>query len=94
MATARQAQGNHAPGRECQTGKVPKPFLLRLLERYRRADKGRRVDRLTLTYIDGPADIAVDAGVEQAAGSSSAAPLAKVIFTTALYVSPVQTIPS
>jgi len=31
MATARQAQGKHAPGRECQTGKVPKPFFFTLL---------------------------------------------------------------
>jgi hypothetical protein len=44
--------------------------------------------------IDGAPGVAVEAGVEEAAGSSNEAPLAKVILTTFLYVSPVQIIPS
>ena len=53
------------------------------------------IDRVALADIDGAPDIAFEAGIEEARRIfASAAPLAKVSFTTALYVSPVQMMPS
>ena len=54
---------------------------------------GLLVDLLVLAEVDGPPCVPAQAGVEEAAGSSSAAPLAKVIFTMSLAPPPVQTIP-
>ena len=61
------------------------------------ADEGLErlfVDLVVLVEIDGTPGVSFQTGVEQAGGSSSEAPLAKVTFTTSWYVSPVQIIPS
>src|SRR5262249_37057525 len=52
------------------------------------------VDLVAVMDIDGTPGVAFEAGVEEARGVSSEAPLAKVSFTTLLYVSPVQMIPA
>ncbi len=46
----------------------------------------RFIDLVALVEIDCTPGVAFEAGVEEARGSSSEAPLAKVIFTTFLYV--------
>ena len=53
-----------------------------------------RVDLLPLMDVDCPPCVSLEARVEELAGSFNEAPLANVSFTTDLYVSPVQMIPS
>ena len=55
---------------------------------------GLLVDLLVLAEVDGPPRVPSRLELKRPAGSSSAAPLAKVILTMSLYVSPVQIIPS
>ena len=52
------------------------------------------IDRVALMEIDGPRVLPSRLGLNRPEGSSNNAPLAKVIFTTFLYVSPVQIMPA
>ncbi len=66
------------------------------IERHCSADEilqGRLIDLVAFVDVDGAPDIPVELELNRPEGSFNAAPLANVILTTFLYVSPVQTMP-
>ena len=70
---------------------------LGLVQLYRGTNEGLQrlfVDLVALVEVDGTPGVPPRLELNRPEGSSSEAPLAKVTFTTFLYVSPVQIIPS